>query len=308
MKKTIFVLFLLPLQLFAQDFSGLWTGYLYNDTTGDKLHYEILVQEKNGDFFGYSLTNFILNDRLLTGVKRLKLSEIKNKLVVEDDILVYDNYPVRPPKGVKQLSTLSLETKPNHTILNGKFITSRNKHFRALTGKVKLEKSKDYAASRLIKKLRELNLLDEFALLEIPLKDTTPVVVVPKPVPPPTILQLLKERSVQTIKTIWFRSDSLTINLYDNGYVDGDSVSLIINGEVVLKNQRLSQKAITFGLRTDKGKADSIHLTIFAQNLGSVPPNTGLIVINDGNSRYEVNFSGDLKNNQAILLRRKPDN
>lgn len=309
MKTLFFLLLFLPVQLFAQAFSGLWVGYLYNDTTGDKLHYELLVQEVDGVFHGYSLTNFVLNDKLLTGVKRLHLSEIKNKLVVEDDQLVFDNYPVRPPKGVKQLSTLSLEHKTGRNLLNGKFITSRNKHFRALTGKIKLEESKDYASSQLIKKLRELNLLGDFTFVNVPPEADNPIVVEPQaPLPPPTLLQLLEKRTVRTIKTIYFVSDSLNISLYDNGYVDGDSVSLIVNGEVVLENQRLSQKAIQYSLKTERGKADSLHLTIFAQNLGSIPPNTGIIIINDGKSRHEINFSGDLKNNQAILLKRKPDN
>jgi hypothetical protein len=44
---------------------------------------------------------------------------------------------------------------------------------------------------------------------------------------------------------------------------------------------------------------------MYAENLGSIPPNTGLLIIMDGEKRYEVRFSADLKTNAAILLRRR---
>ena len=30
---------------FAQDVSGVWTGYMYNDTTGQKMYYELAINE-----------------------------------------------------------------------------------------------------------------------------------------------------------------------------------------------------------------------------------------------------------------------
>jgi hypothetical protein len=53
---------------------------------------------------------------------------------------------------------------------------------------------------------------------------------------------------------------------------------------------------------------DSIVLIMYAENLGSIPPNTGLLVVHDGNDIYEIRFSGDLQKNSAIILRRKKKN
>jgi len=50
---------------------------------------------------------------------------------------------------------------------------------------------------------------------------------------------------------------------------------------------------------------DSVQLVLFADNLGSIPPNTGLLTVRDGNQTYNVRFSADLQNNAAIVLRRK---
>ena len=44
---------------------------------------------------------------------------------------------------------------------------------------------------------------------------------------------------------------------------------------------------------------------MYAETLGSIPPNTGLLVIRDGQDTYEIRFSGDLQKNAGILLRRR---
>ena len=113
------------------------------------------------------------------------------------------------------------------------------------------------------------------------------------------------KRKIETIETIYFTTDSLELTLYDNGYVDGDSVSLIVNGKILLEHQRLSTQAIIQNIRTEKGITDSINIIMYAENLGSISPNSGLLVIRDGEKRYEVTFSGDLEKNAAILLKRK---
>ena len=53
---------------------------------------------------------------------------------------------------------------------------------------------------------------------------------------------------------------------------------------------------------------DSIVLIMYAENLGSIPPNTGLLVIHDGDDIYEIRFTGDLKKNSSIVLNRKRKN
>jgi hypothetical protein len=47
------------------------------------------------------------------------------------------------------------------------------------------------------------------------------------------------------------------------------------------------------------------NIVLYAENLGVYPPNTGLLVIYDGEERYNVRFSADLKKNAAIVLKRK---
>ena len=136
-----------------------------------------------------------------------------------------------------------------------------------------------------------------------PSKKDIAQVVTTKPMP--DVVAELAKRKVETIETVYFTSDSLELNLYDNGFVDGDSVSLIVNGRVLLEHQLLSTKAIEKTIKTPLSLVDSLTLIMYAENLGSIAPNSGLLIIKDGSKRYEISFSGDLQKNAAVVLKRR---
>jgi hypothetical protein len=94
-------------------------------------------------------------------------------------------------------------------------------------------------------------------------------------------------------------------SLYDNGTVDGDTVSVVLNGKVILGRVGLKTTAsrITVPVTPDLG--DSLVLVMFAENLGRIPPNTGLLIIQDGTERNEIRFAGDMQKSSAVVLRRR---
>jgi hypothetical protein len=94
------------------------------------------------------------------------------------------------------------------------------------------------------------------------------------------------------------------LTLYDNGEIDGDTVSVLMNGEVIMPMVGLTTNAVRKVIYT-KDLPDSIQIVMYAETLGSLPPNTGLLIVYDGTERYEIRFSGDLKKNAAIVFRRK---
>lgn len=321
--KWLLLIALLPFKLFSQDISGLWVGSLYNDTTQKTLRYEVAISGNNGEYTGYSYTTFVLDDREVVGVKSIKIVKQKDHFFLEDVELLYNTYPVPPPKGVKQVSSVSLSQEGNSEMLSGKFITTRTRQYgRQVTGTIKLERTIADPHSKLIAVLNDLGLTNTLSFL--PKADTQvavnkaapiakPSAVKPKPqlaaqatdAKPVNVLDELSKRKVETIETVSFTSDSLTLTLYDNGEVDGDSVSVIVNGRVMLEHQRLSTQAITRTIKTPRGSTDSLKVIMYAENLGSIAPNTGLLVIYDGDQRHEITFSGDLQRNAAILLKRK---
>lgn len=117
---------------------------------------------------------------------------------------------------------------------------------------------------------------------------------------------IVAERKNETIQELYFKNDSLVLSLYDNGIVDGDTVSVFVNGENVIAKQKLKEAATKKTIYISPG-TDAVQLVLFADNLGSIPPNTGLLTVRDGDDVYQVRFSADLQKNASIVLRRKKD-
>ncbi|ODT92818.1 MAG: hypothetical protein ABS85_08280 [Sphingobacteriales bacterium SCN 48-20] len=99
-------------------------------------------------------------------------------------------------------------------------------------------------------------------------------------------------------------SDSLTVDFYDNGEVDGDSISVFFNSQLLAFYQRLSTKAIHFDLVLDSTK-DVNEISMFADNLGSIPPNTALMIVSDGKKRHEIRMTSNLEKNAVLKIRRR---
>jgi hypothetical protein len=449
--KFVFCLLFLPFQLLAQssedrDVTGLWKGFIYNDTTQQNMRYEIAISESKGKLYGYSHTYFILDDKQYHGVKKLKVKRDGDKIVTEDDELIIHNYPVAPAKGVHQQNKLVLEIKDSVMVLSGLYTTNRTRDYRPLTGYVHVERTNDYRQSALVPHLQELNLAKNLTFLPEantasaeetiavlkpiksdeeeklivatakkqeqdmtikpstkpvivkaepvivktetpkpvepvvvktapvkpaepavvkaepvkvippvvtkpapakpaeqaivkatpPVKKTEPVVAKPAPskpvepvvvktepvkVAPPVVVAPappvkkadpvnataavdVNKRKIETIQAVYFKSDSLELTLYDNGEVDGDTVSVVMNGEVIMPKVGLSTKAFKKTIDT-KAAGDSIQLIMYAESLGSLPPNTGLLIVYDGKDRYEIRFSGDMQKSSAIVFRRR---
>ena len=309
MKKTLLLFIIFPLKLFCQDITGLWVGAMYNDTTRNFIPYEIFINSDNGKYTGYSRTTFSIDGIENIGVKSLKIIQRKNKVFLEDISLLYNNYSLPPAKGVHQYSLMDYSEKENKLILNGLWNTNRTREFKPVTGTIHLEKQKAKDSSdKLITKLEELGLMRGHDLSHLPKKPETAKISVAlnirtPPIPVGPAADVAK-RKIETIETVFFNSDSLVLTLYDNGEVDGDTVTILMNGKVIWPRQGLTANGVNKTLMIPKG-TDSIQLIMYAENLGSIPPNTGLLVVRDSGRDYEIRFSGDLQRNAAILLRRQ---
>ena len=86
--------------------------------------------------------------------------------------------------------------------------------------------------------------------------------------------------------------------------MDGDSISIFYNNQLVAFNRILSTRAVHFNLGLDSAR-DVNELTMFADNLGSIPPNTALMMVDDGKNRFELRLSSSLEKNATIRIRKK---
>lgn len=118
----------------------------------------------------------------------------------------------------------------------------------------------------------------------------------------PTVLTY-KDRKEHVQQSVDITSDSLLLSFYDNGVVDGDSISVYLNNQPVITNTLL--KSVATKKVVYIGGMDEVKLLLVAENLGSIPPNTGLLIIHDGDKTYQVNFTADMQTNASIILKRK---
>ena len=444
LNKLFLLLLFFPVQLFAQDITGLWKGELYVDSTKKYLPYEIAISEIKGKLVGYSHITFEENGKMETGIRDITIKRKDDEVTIEDVSLIDNSFSFIPPKNIKKTMVLTLSTDDTMMVLKGDWSTNRTKRFLSATGSATLQRKIDFKASVLYKRLTELKLDDQLvfnepvkkpaaeitamALPKIenpatpevlinpdvakkiePVKVVTPIpppatviaavnkpvvpkipapliakpapppvavvakpvevkkpipapvvakppprpvaviskpvevkklipapviakpapppvavvskpVEVTKPAPPPVIVEKkpapiiptvatgaadVNKRTIATTQSVFYQTDSLVLTLYDNGYVDGDTVSVVMNGEVIFSKQGLSTKAVSKTIHITKETPDTIKLVMYAENLGSIPPNTGLLVVHDGETVYDVRFSADLQSNAAIILTRK---
>ena len=464
------MLVFIPLFISAQSLTGLWTGALYNDsnTVRKEQLFEIALTEYKGKVYGYSRSEFIVNDTLYYIVKRVKGTIVGDVCeVIDDDILAY-NFRGKLDKGIKVTSTFLRNKTDSSWYLAGSWKTNQTKRYYSVSGKVKLAEEKDLRASKIFPHLEELNLAKNVAFynerkeppvvmkkaepehikfaslikaekqstlpatadtkpdvstVEINTVDVASSKVIrtntetvktnslgvptrtntdlpnaeikgetyrPKPVQPVAEEQVVVKSNIKTeqqqkidkpvispnvpqtkpeikttsvakanvapvnkpdikktdalpiqtkteqatvksapveqqierktnlqipevvagrkseySQTILFRSDSLQLSLYDNGEIDGDTVSVFMNGQVILSRQGLKAAAIKKTIYLPPGENDEFTLVLFADNLGKYPPNTGLLVVYDGEDIYNIRFSADLQKNAGVVFRRK---
>ena len=489
-------LFLLsPLFFFAQSLTGLWTGALSNDssTVRKDQSFEIALTEYRGKVYGYSRSEFIVNDTLYYIVKRVKGTIAGDSCEVTDDDIISYNFRGKLDKGIKVTSTFRRNQSDSTWYLDGTWKTNATRKYYSVTGKVGLQNEKDLNASKLFPHLEELNLAkdvafykeykekkDEPVLVRVahpektkteyndrpqPVISNTEIAIVPakpilqkvvagpvaisstetndvheetetqivfhadknrvadlpkteiknipastvsvKPEPvsktiavaprpeviitpektnssvsskpieekketeaipivkaevkkeqpvvktqplpskQPVVLEkkpetktvaisnpvpekkevaaviiperpeekkpavdvmaksaVIEGRKSEFSQVVNFKADSLELSLYDNGEIDGDTVSVFMNGEVLMASQGLKASAIKKTIYITKAN-EEFTLVMFAENLGKYPPNTGLLVVHDGDDVYNLRFSSDLQKSAGIVFRRK---
>lgn len=138
----------------------------------------------------------------------------------------------------------------------------------------------------------------------IPKVEEKPVKPIEKPLPPKP--EVVKKRYNDLVKTIYTSAKEIKIQLYDNGEIDGDTITVYHNNELIVSKQRLTDKPITFTIAANEGSWQH-EFVMVAENMGSIPPNTALMVITAGDKRYELFITSTDKKNAVVVLEYKPD-
>lgn len=116
--------------------------------------------------------------------------------------------------------------------------------------------------------------------------------------PPPAILT---NRNNTLVKKIETPPAEILIELYDNGEIDGDTVSIYHNNVLIRSQARLSEKPISFKITVNESQPYH-ELIMVANNLGSIPPNTSVMIVTAGKARHELFISSTEQKNAKVIL------
>ena len=129
-------------------------------------------------------------------------------------------------------------------------------------------------------------------------------IVVEKPIEHPKINIPITTRSRQNelVQTLTVTNDEINVRLYDNGEIDGDTISVYLDGKLLVMNKMLSKVPITVTLKMDETNSEHT-LVMVAENMGRIPPNTSLMIVQDGDKRYQVSITSTEQKNAMVRFR-----
>jgi hypothetical protein len=116
---------------------------------------------------------------------------------------------------------------------------------------------------------------------------------------PPGKIVLAKEASA-IFNEIRVDTGNLRLDFYDNAEIDGDTISVSVDNQVAVSRQRLSARAVTVNIRIDFGNTEH-EVVMIAENEGSIPPNTALLIVTAGEKRYRLFLSSDVDQKKVLV-------
>lgn len=276
----------------AQTIAGLWRGRFTSNHPLQQVtdyKYELLLFQEGHKITGYSYSTVVNGE--FYGVCEIVGTLFEGYMVITETKTLYQNPP--GSEGVLQSHILFLNGDTKEVSGEWKQSNKRKTQLFEESGKTFLKKEDDPSKSGLLKVLEQKG--------DVQMEKPTD----PKREP---ILNKdsikLSSRSVEIVKSIETDADSVLIELYDDGLIDGDSVSVFNNNSVLLNRIGLSDKGIKQTIAVPKSD-EGLLLTLFAENEGTIPPNTGVLVVKTGGLIYEIRFKSDNKKSAAVRIKKK---
>jgi hypothetical protein len=139
-------------------------------------------------------------------------------------------------------------------------------------------------------------------IIEKPASPNQPVTA---PVFLPPAMQTNEERFTSRTKilqnVIPVKGDSIELRFYDNAEIDGDSIAVFLNGRLLKEHILLAEEAFIMKIALSDLQSDN-ELVMVAENLGSIPPNTSLMVAIVDEKRYEAHLQSTEGSSALVRL------
>lgn len=305
MKKGLLFCFLF-FSLFsgAQTVFGYWYGYANVKTSGSASNYlvEMVLQpEKN---YVKGILNYYFKNTFRSLQVKGSYNAGTRQLILYDVPVVYYGSTARLEVDCIMDMTGTLRVSQAKSVLSGSFTARPDYKYTCTDIGFNLTLNGDISKKDSV--LRAISEYKENYQVWQPAPEDTVVAanVIPRKVVNYVIEKQYTERESVVTNEIEVESDSLRVDVYDNGEIDGDIISLFYNQQLILFNQKLTHKSIHINLALDSNKSSN-EISMFAENLGLIPPNTALLRVHDGKNVYDLRVSSTLERNAIIRIKRK---
>jgi hypothetical protein len=109
----------------------------------------------------------------------------------------------------------------------------------------------------------------------------------------------LRDKSNVLVQEIRVDSGTVNIEFYDNGQIDGDTISVYVNDRSVIYKQLLRTQPVAMTLQVDSKRAVQ-DVVMVGENLGTIPPNTALMIVIANKRRFQLYLTADEKKNAMV--------
>ncbi len=104
-------------------------------------------------------------------------------------------------------------------------------------------------------------------------------------------------------KEFLITGNTVTFTIWDNGQVDGDKISVLLNGKYILQDYTITSVTKIMQVQLSGNDRDTIE--VVALNEGSLPPNTAAIKIETKTEQYQILTQAKTNEVRTIYLRKK---
>jgi len=112
---------------------------------------------------------------------------------------------------------------------------------------------------------------------------------------------ILKTRENKLAQTLIVSDPNVKVKIYDNGEIDDDTISVFLNKRLILSSKRLTANPLVLNFTMDDDEDQ--ELTMVAENLGRIPPNTSLMIVEAGDQRFEVRITSTEQKNAVVRFK-----
>lgn len=274
---------------------GTYTSYnkkTGKDCGGGKVYLEkeipihqLIVAEKNSKKINPK-NSITQNIKVSASPKQITVNTVASNTIKVNNIIV-------TPK--------SIEKTPNQK--NNKELSKNNKELIVQKIKAVPENLNNAIQNAQVNSVKEEPVMDE-AVLNEP-EDIEAEIKIRQGNGFQTIPWVLVGRENKLAKKITTSSKQFSIDLYDNGTIDNDTIIVYDNKKLLVSKKRLSYKAIHLEF-TMSDVINEHEIIIVAHNMGTVPPNTALLVLKEGGNRQELFITSTNKTNAKIIVSYTP--